>query len=408
MTSLILTPTIARRLAVTRQWLAGPLPATNEAGMITMLRDLGCVQIDPIRAVERTQYLVLWSRLGRYDPAQFEALLWEERRLFEYWAHAASIVLTEDYPLHHLRMRNYGQGTDLWSRRIQTWLAENETFRHYILDRLRHEGPLSIKDLEDRSVTPWQSTGWTHERNVDRMLEFLWGMGHIFPVERRGLQKKWGLAEHHLPAWTPREVLPEAEIVRRAAQQSLRSLGVATARQINNHFIRGYYPNLKQILAELVAQQLILPVTLAEGDTVWPGEWYLHRDDLPLLESLNDGAWQPRTTLLSPFDNLICDRERTELLWDFRFRIEIYVPKAKRQYGYYVLPILHGERLIGRIDPRMDRKSGILHVNNLYAEPDAPQGQAVGQAIITAIEDLARFLGARDIQYGGSLPAAWM
>jgi uncharacterized protein YcaQ len=119
------------------------------------------------------------------------------------------------------------------------------------------------------------------------------------------------------------------------------------------------------------------------------------------------GDWQPHTTLLSPFDNLICDRERTERLWDFYFRIEIYTPEAKRQYGYYVLPILHGERLIGRIDPRLERKTGILHINSIHAEPDAPDDTATGQAVADAIAGLAGFLGAREIRYSDRLPAGW-
>ena len=131
---------------------------------------------------------------------------------------------------------------------------------------------------------------------------------------------------------------------------------------------------------------------------------------MSLLERLisHPDAWQPRTTLLSPFDNLICDRSRTELLFDFKFRIEIYVPKAKRQYGYYVLPILHGDRLIGRIDPKMDRKQGRLTINAVYAEPDAPQTHDVAQAIAGAIQELGCFLGAKEIDYSReNIPAAW-
>lgn len=410
MTLQTLTPTLARRLTVTRQRLAGPRPEATPVGIMDLIRDLGCVQIDPIRAVERTQLLVLWSRLGNYDPAHLGTLLWQERQLFEYWAHAASIVLIENYPIHQAHMRYFANGGDGsgWHRRVQAWLAENESFRQYISAQLRHRTPLSASQLEDRSTTPWQSNGWTSGLNVKQMLSFMWTQGEIMVAERRGLQKKWGLTEQCLPEWAPRETLPDHEVVRRAAQKSLRALGVGTAKQINNHFIRNRYPNLDPVLAELVAEKRIVPVTIGESGPTWPGDWYLHADDLPLLEQLAAGDWQPRTTLLSPFDNLICDRARTELLWDFHFRLEIYVPKAKRKYGYYVLPILHGDRLIGRIDPKMDRKTGTLHLNAVYAEPDAPSDPATGQAIASAITNLARFLGARDVVYSSEhIPPGW-
>jgi uncharacterized protein YcaQ len=146
----------------------------------------------------------------------------------------------------------------------------------------------------------------------------------------------------------------------------------------------------------------------AEGKQ-WNGPWYVHADDLPLLESLSggDAAWQPRTTLLSPFDNLIADRARTETLFNFDFRIEIYVPKEQRKYGYYVLPILHGDRLIGRIDPLMDRKAKRLNINAVFAEPDAPMDDETALAISASIGELAAFLDAKDIAYTERIPDGW-
>lgn len=407
MSKLILTPTLARRLAVTRQRLAGPRPEATPAGIMEIMRDIGCLQIDPIRAVERTQYLVLWSRLGNYDPAHLDRLLFKEKQLFEYWAHAASIVLTEHYPIHQVRMRRFNQRNSGWAKQVQAWLAENEPFQQYILERLGREGPLAVDQLEDLAVNPWGSTGWTNGRNVNRMLEFLWAQGQVLVAERKGLRKKWALAGRHLPEWVSAEPLPEREAVRRAAQISLRALGVGTAKQISNHFVRGYYPNLNKILAELVKEERVIPVSIQDDQTAWRGDWYIHAEDLPLLERLQGDGWQPRTTLLSPFDNLICDRERTELMWDFYFRIEIYVPAAKRQYGYYVLPILHGDQLIGRIDPKMDRKNRRLQINAMYAEAGAPQDRTTGQAIQAAITDLADFLGAAEVVYSDRAPEGW-
>src|SRR5437868_2678298 len=188
------------------------------------------------------------------------------------------------------------------------------------------------------------------------MLDFLWTQGKLMVAGRVGGQRLWDLAERCLPEWAPREELDRHEAVRRAAQKSLRALGVARPREIAQHYTRGRYPGLQKALDELESEGRIEQVQIVDEDqAIWPGPWYVHAEDLPLLERLAAGEWHPRTTLLSPFDNLICDRARTEKLFDFEFRIEIYVPAAQRQYGYFVMPILHGDRLIGRVDPRFDR-----------------------------------------------------
>ncbi len=407
MPTLTLTPTLARRLAITRQQLAKPQPKPTPNGVMDIFRNLGYIQIDPIRAVERTQFLVLWSRLGNYDPTLMDTLLWNDPQLFEYWAHAASLVLTENYPIHHLQMRHFAHSDRKWAKRIRTWLEANESFRQHILARLGAEGPLSADQIENLSKTPWKSGGWTNDRDVSQMFSFMWEQGDIVVAQRNGLRRKWALTEQHLPAWTRQDPLSDEEAVRQAIQISLRALGVASSKQIRTHFIRGHYFNFDQILADLLKQKTLIPVSIAAESVTWPGDWYIHAEDVPLLTQLQTGDWQPRTTLLSPFDNLIIDRERTELMWDFHFRLEIYVPQAKRQYGYYVLPILHGERLIGRIDPRMDRKSGNLYVNAIYTEPDTPQDTNTGQAVAGAIAELASFLEAKEIIYSKQIPPGW-
>jgi uncharacterized protein YcaQ len=336
--------------------------------------------------------------------ADLDRLIYQERHLFEYWAHVASIVLTEDYPIHHWRMRSY-VSTDAgnpWSAYVRQWMEQNRELHDFILAELTEKGAMLSRELELEGIDPkqWVSSGWTGGRNVSRMLDFLWSRGQIMVVERAGMQKKWDLSERVLPEWTPREMLDTPDVVRRAAQKSLRALGAATPQHIKVHYTRGRYPDLPKALAALEDEGRITRVKV-EG---MPGTWYAHADDLPLIDRIEAGEWKPRTTLLSPFDNLICDRKRTEALWDFYFRIEIYVPAAKRQYGYYVLPILHGDRLIGRIDPAYDRKIKTLRVQNVYAEPDAPAEAAPD--IRAAVESLAGFLGAETVEYG-SVADVW-
>jgi uncharacterized protein len=343
---------------------------------------------------------VLWSRLGAFDPAELDRLLWQDRSLFEYWAHAASIVPTENYPLHRLRMRELRREGGYWARRWE-WMERNDPIRRSILEKLAERGPLPTRELDDPTIEPWESSGWTGGQTVERMLAFLWAQGEILVARRTVRGRLWDLPERVLPAEVlEADELPTEEIVRRAAQISLRALGVATPRQIADHFTRGLYPDLAARLADLEAGGVVLRV---EVDGL-RGDWYLHADDVPVLGRLRGGEWEPRTTLLSPFDNLLADRERTELLWDFGYRIEIYVPKAKRRYGYYVLPILHGDRLVGRVDPAFDRKRRILRLNTIYAEPGAP---AAGRAIRGAVEELAGFLGAEAIEYPKDVPSRW-
>ncbi len=394
---LTLTPSQARHLAVHQQHLSGPRPTD----LLALVRSLGCLQIDPIRAVERPQYLIPFSRLGPYDPAQLDALVWRDKKLFEYWAHCASLVLTEDYPLHAPMMRAYP-----WSGRTRAWVKDNDKLKRYVLHRLRRDGPLLSRDLEENGIHPkdWVSTGWTSGRNVSRMLDFLWIGGKIMVAGRDGIQKKWDLAERVLPDWTPRTRLTDSARERVAAQRALRSLGVATPRQINFHFLRGRYPNLPRTLAALEREGTIQKLEIRDGTHVWPGKWYIHSEDVALATRPTRHA--PRTTLLSPFDNLICDRARTELLFDFHYRIEIYVPAAKRQYGYYVLPLLHNDSLIGRVDPTMDRETDTLTINAVYPEKSAPKD--AGPALAQAIAYLATFLGATKINYNRQrVPSMW-
>jgi len=238
----------------------------------------------------------------------------------------------------------------------------------------------------------------------------------VMVAGRTGIHRLWDRSERVLPPWAPREEWTEHAVVRAATQRAIRALGVARPAQMVQHFTRGRYPGLANVLAELVAEGLIAPVTVVpptdDAATVraWAGPWYIHTADLPLVDRLADvrgDEWGPRTTLLSPFDNLICDRKRTKLLFDFDFTIEIYVPQAKRRWGYYVLPILHNDRLIGRVDPTMDRANGRLVINAIHAEPGVPHLGRAGGAVARAIAELGRFLGAREIVYPETMPAPW-
>ncbi|HEX2236498.1 MAG TPA: crosslink repair DNA glycosylase YcaQ family protein [Actinomycetota bacterium] len=379
-----------RRAAISAQLLDG-----RATSIMEVARKLGYLQLDPTNAVARSHLLVLWSRLGCYDVADLDRLLWEERKLYEY---SAAIVPTEDHPLHRATMRRYPDWPgSVWTERVRSWMRDNESLRRSLLAELRRRGPLLSRDLADLSTQSWRSSGWTEGRNVNRMLDFLAAQGKVLVAGRRGQQRLWDLAERVLPA-TARgaPALRMSQVEERVAERSLRALGVATPKQIaREYFVGGPYPGMAGAIEALVRKGRAVPVEVSGVS----GRWLAHADDLAL-----PGPPSDRTTLLSPFDPLIRDRERTEAIFGFRFRLEIYVPKAQRRYGYFVLPVLHRDRLVGRIDPLYDRRTGTLRVNAVHAEPGAPA--SAGPPLAGAIEDLARWLGARDLRYG-SVAKVW-
>jgi uncharacterized protein YcaQ len=392
------------RLAIEAQGLGARRSNATAAGVLALVGRLGCVQIDPISVVAPTQRLVLWSRMGAFDDAVLDRLLWEERSLFHYWAHAASIVPTSDYPIHALLMRRWAKGDTKYERRVSEWMRANSRMRRSIVRQLRAEGPLRLADLARVPAQKWQSSGWTDSQDVARMIEFLWLKGIVTIAGRRGGARLWDLTERWLPEWTPRETWPERRVVEAATIRSLRALGAATSRHIREHFTRGRYPGLPEALARLVRRGEVVEVAVVDGRERLPGRWYVHAADAPRLEALSGDDWDGSCRLLSPFDNLIADRARTEVLWRFQYRVEIYVPKAKRRYGYYVLPILWHDRLIGRMDAAVDTKNATLRVLSLHAEPRAP---AAGEDVARAAAELAAFVGAGSLQWPARRPRPW-
>jgi uncharacterized protein YcaQ len=324
----------ARRIAVRSQLLDG-----SADGVLATVRRLGFLQIDPISTVAPPQRLVLWSRLGSYDSAELDRLLWEERKLFEW---GAFIWPIEDFPLVRARMRRR-RGKAKWEQRGAEFLRTNARFKQHLLRELEERGPLLSRELEAELMVSRDSHPWWGSRKVTLMLELLEGRGVVAIVGRRGKQRVWDLAER----W-----YPEAESVS--------------------------WPEARELLAEKRFRAL--------GVKYEKGEWRAHPD-------AEDGPVPKHVTFLSPFDRLIHDRDRAEALWDFHYRLEMYVPKPKREYGYYVLPILRGDRLIGRIDPVLDRKTGVLKVNSVHWEAGVKP-----VSLQKPLRNLATFIGAGSIE----------
>jgi uncharacterized protein YcaQ len=322
----------ARRIAVRAQGLDG-----GTSSVLETVRRLGFLQLDPISVVAPPQHLVLWSRLGPIDTAELDRLLWEERALVEWDAFLYPI---EDLPLLRALMRRRDRPVDL---RIIGWLKEHAAFRRYVLKELRERGPLLSREIEDAPGHPREDHRWWGQRKMGLMLECLSARGEVAVVGRRGKQRVWDLADR----WYPEtERVPLAKARRLIDEKRFRSLGVR-----------------------------------------------LERGRLLVHPEAEDGAISDRVTFLSPFDRLVHDRDRAEALWGFFYRLEMYVPAAKREYGYYVLPILSGDRLVGRIEPVFDRREKVLRVKGLWWEP-----QAKPVDLEEPLTSLASFLGAKRIE----------
>ena len=380
----------ARRLAIAAQRLAGPRPAATRAGILGMVRDIGYLQLDPTNVVARNPYLVVWSRVGKFDPALLDDLHAARRELFE----TPSFLLpVTDLPIHAATMGNFRSGTspggpssvDTWRSRANDWLTRHRALRREVVARLRRDGPLPLTAFEGRTHVTWTSGDMEAERNVGLLLAILQRRGEVVVAGRRRGQKLWGLADGWLPKVT---ALAPAARAREATLRSLRANGLATLKQL-----RTYYAFNRHISAESVAR------LERDGDIVRVeiegrrDAFYAAPDLARRLRAVRE-RWDGRTTLLSPFDNLIHDRERLEMLFGYRYRIEIYTPVHLRKLGFWAMPVLHGDRIIGSVDPKVDRERRVLVVNRVVAERAAPL-----RAIRGAVAELAEFVDAKKVEW---------
>lgn len=272
----------ARKLAISRQHL----DAEERPSLLTLFRDLGCVQLDPIRHVEQTHKLVLWSRLGNYDAAELAALRWEKRAVFEYWAHAASMVLTEEFPVHYYRMQQCRDPErSPWARSYRDWFAQEpevmSPLRDHVLTELTARGPLLSREIEGERE---EKSRWYNGRYVPRILDYYWTRGEAMIHGRSGNQRLWGLAEDFWPENLPREEWSAQEVTAFSAQKAIRALGVATEKQIKQHYTRGVYPDLKKVLTKLVKSGVLQKVQVTKNGNTLPQDWYLHSEDVARLD----------------------------------------------------------------------------------------------------------------------------
>jgi uncharacterized protein len=349
----------ARRIAVRAQLLEAPRPPD----LLAVVRQLTLLQIDPTATIAPSADLVAWSRLGSaYQPAQLQQALEQDRTVFEL---DAMVRPMSDLGLFRALMSTWPSYDSQ-----REWLRLNDRFRRDVLDLLGASGPLLSRDIPDTSVVAWPSSGWTNNRNVTQMLEFLMMRGEVAIAGRRGRQRLWNLAERVYPADTP--VLPPDEARRLRNERRLRSLGIAREKAQAAPLEPWDVGNVGE------------PATV-EGV---PGMWRVDPEAI-------GKPFEGRTALLSPFDRLIHDRDRALNLFGFEYVLEMYKPKAARRWGYFALPVLHHDRLVGKLDATADHKSSKLRVHAMHQ--DVPFTRAITSAVDAELEALAAWLALEAI-----------
>ena len=378
------------KLWLHRQGLAAPRGSARLTvrSFVGHLERTGALQIDPVNAVDRAHYLTLWSRFGAYDREKVDRWVYRDRAAYEYWGHEASILPISHLPLGRRRMRRFPGS---WARK--GWWERYSTSpasRRRALRRLREEGPLESADFERRPDEPVAGKAEWGSKEDRRSLKLLWHHGKVAVSSRRHFRCVYDVAER---------VYPEGRAATTAEYEDswllagLSGNGVAAERHLVNYLTA---PNLsaadrKRVIARNLRKGRVLEVR-ADG---LRGPAYALPEQLELVADLPEPEG---TTLICPFDSLLWQRGRALELLDFDYKLEIYVPEPKRRHGYYVLPILHDGRLVGRLDPKLHRDRGLLEVRSLQLEQGFRGGRAFRSALREALEDLATFLGARDLE----------
>jgi uncharacterized protein YcaQ len=378
----------ARRIALAAQGFGVRRPAAtpDRRHLRRVLKHTGLLQIDSVNVFQRAHYGPAFSRLGAYPTTLLDRMAYRDRELFEYWGHEAALLPVDLHPLMRWRMRRAEQLIDRWGH-IAKVVRERPGYIDHVLETVRTQGPLTAGELtadEKRTKDNW---GWNWS-DAKTTLEYLFYAGAVTASDRRNFERVYDVTERVIPRAVLDRPTPDTdEAYRELLVIAARCHGVGTASDLADYF-RLNVPLARARIAELVEDGRLVPVNV-EG---WAQPAYL-RPDTKVPRRIDAGA------LLVPFDPLIWERARTERLFGFRYRIEIYVPAAKRVYGYYVLPFLLGDRLAARVDLKSDRQAGVLRVQSAWAEPDAPA--ATAEELAAELGEIARWLGLGDVVVAG-------
>lgn len=392
-----------RALALRAQKLDTPNgsePAPSHDSIYQTVEQIGAAQIDTLQMVNRAHYLAIWSRHGNYPLSIFDELAFhpEQRRLFEGWYHAACYIPLHEYRYQMPRQRRLREKGHHW---YAEWI-EKPGHRELVkaaLERIRAEGGLRASDFEHPET---RRSSWWDWKPAKVALEHLYAFGDLMIANRVKFQRVYDLTERVLPGWVDATEPTPAERDRFWVERGAKAMGVGLPRN------PGDYTWMKITTSRPIARELVETGTLVEilGETVkGPQTLLLHRDNLPLLEQAASGELRAeRTTFLNPWDNFWWAQDRDEALWGFKHLIELYTPAPKRIYGYYLMPILSKDRLVGRLDPKLERKTGVLRLKALYLEPGIAPDERLVFDVAAAMRDFMKFHNAKELVIEASNP----
>ncbi len=394
----VISAVAARRLFLGAQGLlevrngSPPPPSVDDLGRV--IDGLGFVQLDSINTVARAHDLILWSRLPGYTPALLHELLYKERSLFEHWTHDASAIPTAFYT--HWKHRFTRDRENLRSR---TWWSallgdDPERTLTHVRDRIRHEGPLRSADFEH----PQKRGGFWDWKPQKAALDFLWRSGELAVRDRVHFHKVYDLAERVYPSAHAARQTPVREHQKWACQAAAARLMVFTPRELAQFFCCVEPAQAKTYCTAAVKAGALVAVTIQHADDSPPQAGYAVADWEARLSRLSDAQPRAAMQLLAPFDPVIRDRARCLRRFGFDYRFEAFTPEARRVYGYYVLPILEGDRLVGRLSPKLHRDRSVLAIDGVWWEPGHKPTRARHKLLTAAVHDLATFVGARDVE----------
>jgi hypothetical protein len=393
-----------RNLAIVRQGLDAPLdltPSSSLRRILDQVQRLGMVQIDTLHRVARSQYLVLWSRLGNYDPADFDRLAYdaEQRRLFEGWLHAACYIPLTDYRYLLEAMHSARRHAEV---NPAHWINQpgNRELTAHVLARIQTEGGLRANHFEDPRL---QRGPWWDWKPAKIALEYLFLWGQLMVDKRINFHRVYDLTERVLPAWVDQSIPEPEEVACHWIEIASLALGACTAKQLAAYTYRKQGV-ARPAITKLVKEGVLLPIQ-AQVQDGQVEELLIHRELLSQLERAADGSLPTnRTTFLSPFDSLLWDRKRVEQFWAFTDILEAYKPARQHKWGYFCLPILHRDRLVGRFDPKLERSAGRLYLKALYLEDGVEPSPELVAGVAKAMRSFLTFHRAADLVIERSQP----
>ena len=389
----------ARHLHLAAQGLLTPPRArATRSRVLAAIERMRLLQIDTIHVVARSPYLVLFSRLGNYEPQWLDQLL-AKGAIFECWAHEACFAPMNDYALHRQQL---DMRANHWAHRSAARMQrDHRDSMQRLLAHVREHGPVKASDFEhkEKRVAGWW--GWKDEK---RWLEALFALGELMIARRENFHRVYDLRERVLARakFSIAESTSAADVQREYVLGAVRALGITQARWIADYFRSG--KKHKDADLEMYTQSGDLVQVAVKG---WDAPGYVHRDNLALLARAKRGLRASHTTLLSPFDPVVWDRSRASTMFDFDYTIECYTPAPKRRYGYYVLPILHRGRLVGRLDAKAHRADGIFEIKKIFLEPETKISDVLTREVASAIQRCADWHQTPRVKVGKSDPAVF-